>query len=183
MLMDGFLLLLFAPWPQGTGWFKVWMLLATDSRALDLGCPVCFYLFPLEQLLPQEETCRACLITLWHHADWRWIFFPLLRGKQRENQAVRVPGKWSGLSVGTHNYSWKDWICTSYFAWDEGKDNDNSISCDQWLGTEEKDILLASVSHQAVPSPYNVLYWDTGARCPKPFQKERHRWHLYCGST
>lgn len=117
MLMDGFLLLPFAPWPQGTGWFKVWVLLATDSRAPDLGCPVCSYLFPLECLvLPQGEMCRACLITLWHHGDWRWIFFPLLRRKLRDNQAVREPRKWSGLSVGTHNYSWKDWICTLYFA-------------------------------------------------------------------
>lgn len=77
MLIDGFLLLLFASCSVlGTGWFKLWVLLATDSTTPGLGCLGCFYLFPLEWLvLPQGETCRACLIILWHHGDWRWLFF------------------------------------------------------------------------------------------------------------
>lgn len=66
---------LFASCSFGTGWFKLCVLLATDSTTPGLGCQCAFTFFPLEWLvLPQGEMCRACLIMLCHHRDWKWLF-------------------------------------------------------------------------------------------------------------
>lgn len=179
--MDGFLLLLFAPWRQGTGCLKLWVLQTAQPLTWAAQCAVAFS--PWNGLSCHKERCAE---TVWLHSGTMEtggsFFFPLLRRKLRENQAARVPRKWSVLSVGTHNYA-----CgrteSVHPTLPEMKEKTTviSISCEQWLGTEGKDILLASLSHQAVSSHYNWLYWDTEARFPRPFQKKRHRWHLYCG--
>lgn len=94
---------------------------------------------------------------------------------------MRVPRKWSGLSVGTHNYS-----CgrteSVHHTLSEMKEKTTIIAVVVTNGWEQrKRTFYLHLSRRAVSSLYNLLYQGTGARCTKPFQKEKHRGHLYCG--